>query len=174
MWIIAGPNGAGKSTFTGAFLANLGHHGLRKLNADERTAELRRQNPGEPIRDLNIQAANDIDAQVAAAIEQGRSFCIETVLSSNKYRDDVEKARAQGFRVGIVYISIWPPELSPKRIKDRVAKGGHDVETQTAIRRYKRSHEQLTWFAGQVDQSTIAGREAAPFSSPHARVTKLR
>jgi predicted ABC-type ATPase len=48
MWIIAGPNGAGKSSFAGRFLRDLGHRHLIKLNADERTLELRPKIPGCP------------------------------------------------------------------------------------------------------------------------------
>jgi hypothetical protein len=53
------------------------------------------------------------------------------------YRDDLEAAH--------------PPELAPKRVSERVLKGGHDVDPATAVRRYHRSHEQLRWFAPRAD-----------------------
>ena len=79
MWIIAGPNGAGKSTFTNDLLANAPD--LLNLNADERTVALRAADPNAPQRDLNLQAAREIDAEVVDCISKGRSFLVETVLS---------------------------------------------------------------------------------------------
>lgn len=151
MWIIAGPNGAGKSSFAGEFLADLGYRGLTKLNADERTLELRRQFPDRDVAALNLEAARFIDARVDECISRRESFVVETVLSSDKYRARVSAAKAAGMRVGMIYVSVWPPEMSPKRVKVRAAKGGHDVDEAKALDRYRRSHEQLAWFAPQTD-----------------------
>lgn len=151
MWLIAGPNGAGKSTFTEHLLQEPAFEGLIPLNADVRTAELRRSEPAATQADLNLRAAQQIDAEVTAHIAAGRSFLVETVLSSGKYRDDVLSAKAAGFKVGLIYISLHPPELSPLRVSERVLKGGHTVEPGRALARYTRSHAQLTWFAAQAD-----------------------
>ncbi|ACD91480.1 conserved hypothetical protein [Chlorobium limicola DSM 245] len=151
MWIIAGPNGAGKSSFAENFLIDIGHHNLVKLNADERTIELRKHFPTEPQHDLNLKAAIAVDNDVEKCIEAGRSFVVETVLSTSKYRDDVIKAKAEGFKFGLIYISLYPPELSPLRVSERVAKGGHTVDDDKAIERHRKSHEQLRWFAPQAD-----------------------
>lgn len=151
MWIIAGPNGAGKSSFAGKFLEDLGHRSLDKLNADERTVELRRQFPGAAQNDLNLRAAQEIDREVEEHIASDRSFVVETVLSSQKYRDDVLAAKAAGFKIGLIYVSLYPPELSPQRVSERAAKGGHDVEAARAIERHGRSHRELAWFAPQAD-----------------------
>jgi predicted ABC-type ATPase len=149
MWIIAGPNGAGKSTFVNHLLES--YADLIKLNADERTLALRVENPDAPQRDLNLQAAQEIDAEVADCIAKGQSFLVETVLSSPKYRDDVEAAQAAGYTFGLVYVSLHPPELSPERVAIRVVKGGHAVDRQTAIERHARSHVELRWFAAKAD-----------------------
>jgi len=147
MWIVAGSNGAGKSTATTEILKNLGVTDLKKLNADERTLELRKRFPDESTTSLNYLAANQIDAEVMASIDAGESFFVETVLSSPKYRKAVNKAKKNGYNIGLIYVSLHPPELSPMRISVRVAKGGHDVEEAKALARYHRSHEQLKWFA---------------------------
>lgn len=151
MWIIAGPNGAGKSSFAAKFLDDLGHVSLTKLNADERTVELRKEFPDAAQNDLNLRAAIEIDQEVEDNIRARRSFVVETVLSSPKYRDDVATAKNSGFRVGLIYISLYPAELSPKRVSERTAKGGHDVDAVTAIERHGRSHQELSWFAAQAD-----------------------
>lgn len=151
MWIIAGPNGAGKSSFANEFIDNLRIPNLLKLNADEKTLELRRALPEAPQRELNLQAAQIIDDRVRECIAANQSFLVETVLSTGKYRDDVEAAKAAGFKFGLIYVSVWPPSVSPDRVKIRVAKGGHDVERAKAIDRYHKSHAQLSWFAPLAD-----------------------
>jgi predicted ABC-type ATPase len=164
MWIIAGPNGAGKSTFVGDYLDEMrtafpdefSDDRFVKLNADERNLELKRQFPNALPDDLNRRAAQDIDDKVAAFIAAAdHGFAVETVLSSPKYRAAVENAKAKGFRIGLIYVSLHPPEMSPNRVSMRAAKGGHDVEPAKAIDRYHRSHEQLRWFAPQADYLEI-------------------
>ena len=151
MWIVAGPNGAGKSTFTGEFLRNLGMPPLRKLNADEVTAALRAKDLVSDQNALNLTAAQIVDSQVEESIKNGVDFLVETVLSSDKYRDDLEAAKAAGFKTGLIYVSLTPAELSPERVVERVQKGGHHVDRQTAISRYYKSHAQMAWFAARVD-----------------------
>jgi predicted ABC-type ATPase len=151
MWIVAGPNGAGKSTFANSLLAGRAGRKLLKLNADERTLSLHKQHPDAALTDLNLRAAREIDAEVAASIDSGRSFLVETVLSTAKYRVAVQKAKAKRFKIGLLYVSLHPPELSPERIAVRVKKGGHAVDRTKAIERHARSHVQLRWFAAKAD-----------------------
>lgn len=151
MWIVGGPNGAGKTTFTREFLRNLSHLDLPGLNADDRTQQLLRQSPGIPLDEVNLRAAREIDAKVLAAIRSGRSFLVETVLSSDKYRDDLLEAKTRGFRIGLIYVSLNPAELSPARVSVRVRKRGHDVDVKKALARHARSHLQAAWFAQYAD-----------------------
>jgi predicted ABC-type ATPase len=151
MWIIAGPNGAGKSSFAEQFLFDLDYPDLIRLNADEYTLRLRKKFPDAAQNELNLKAANAVDKQVEDCIQAGQSFVVETVLSSQKYRDDVLMAKGLGFKFGLIYISLYPPELSPQRVSERVAKGGHNVDAEKAIERHRRSHDELRWFAPQAD-----------------------
>lgn len=151
MWIVAGPNGAGKTSIATELLADIAVPNLKKLNADERTLELRKRFPAESQAALNLLAAQQIDAEVLATIRADESFYVETVLSSPKYRQAVLEAKERGYKIGLIYISLYPPELSPARVKLRVAKGGHDVDAAKATDRYYRSHQQFRWFAKQAD-----------------------
>jgi predicted ABC-type ATPase len=157
LWFIAGPNGAGKSTYTAKLIPRLEASGdieteIVKLNADERTAELQKQLPESPQLELNLQAARETDAALERSIADDKPVIfIETVLSSLKYQDDVLEAKARGYHIGLVYISVHPPELIIGRIKDRVAEGGHNVEAHKALDRYQRSHANVAWFAQQAD-----------------------
>jgi predicted ABC-type ATPase len=166
MWIVAGPNGAGKTSVATQTFSALNINGLVKLNADVRTAELRVLFPDAPLQSLNLRAAQEIDAQVLDNIENGKDFLVETVLSSPKYRDAVLKAKEKGYSIGLIYVSLHPPELSPERIKLRVEKGGHDVDPVKAIERYQRSHQQLEWFAEQANTFVAIDNSGTQNSSP--------
>ncbi len=159
MLIIAGPNGAGKSSITDE-VVDMFDSALVKLNADEQTLELQKKYPDKPLPEVNLFAAQHIDAEVERHIEEGKSFYVETVLSSPKYRDDVLKAKERGFAFSLVYVSLHPPELSPERVKIRAQKGGHDVEWNKALARYDRSHAQLEWFMAQADTCLVLDNSA--------------
>ncbi len=94
---------------------------------------------------VNRRATEQIDAEVVRLIADGRGFAVETVLSTPKYRDDVEAARAKGFHIGLIYVSIHPPELAPRRVSER-CKGGsyplsHLYETLGLVRLTRLGHD---------------------------------
>jgi len=86
---------------------------------------------------------------------------VETVLSSAKYQDDILEAKARGYNIGMIFVSVDPPELILDRIKDRVAEGGHNVDSQKALDRYKRSHANLVWFGQRADRLFVYDNSGA-------------
>jgi predicted ABC-type ATPase len=150
-WIVAGPNGAGKTTLVekGMVQAIAGHE-LVTLNADVRTRELLAADP--LIPDANLRAAIEIDGQVAAYIEQRVDVLVETVLSSDKYLDDVERALALGYQVGMIYIGLASPSDCVRRVALRHEQGGHDVPRDRVVSRWSRSIAMLGRMARRVDR----------------------
>lgn len=148
-WIVAGPNGAGKSTLTEAAVvrAALGME-LVSLNADVRTRQLLDADPA--MSGAALRAAVEIDAQVAVCIEQGVDFLVETVLSSDKYVDDIARARFLGYQIGMIYIGLATPEDAVRRVALRRAMGGHDVPTDRIVARWRRSIAMLGRIAPTV------------------------
>jgi predicted ABC-type ATPase len=137
-WIVAGPNGAGKTTLVekGIIQAIVGHD-LVTLNADVRTRELLAADPLMP--DANLRAAIEIDGRVAACIEQRVDVLVETVLSSDKYLDDIERARTLGYQVGMIYVGLASSRDSVRRVALQQARGGHDVPPDKVVSRWSRS-----------------------------------
>jgi len=137
-WIIAGPNGAGKSTLveSGVVHALVGS-GLTSLNADVRTKQLLDTDPA--AADANLRAAIETDARVVACIEQGMDFLVETVLSSDKYLDDIDRALSLEYRIGVIYVGLASPEDSLERVALRKATGGHGVPKDRIMKRWARS-----------------------------------
>lgn len=141
-WIVAGPNGSGKSTLVESGIVGplLGAN-LVLLNADVLTREILDADPA--VKDANLRAAVEIDDRVAAFIEQGVDFLVETVLSSDKYIDDIDRALSLGFEVGLIYVCLQTPAASIRRVASRTEMGGHDVPEDRIVARWGRSIEML-------------------------------
>jgi predicted ABC-type ATPase len=137
-WIVAGPNGSGKSTLVDSGAVNhlLGAD-LVYLNADVRTRQILDADPG--TSNANLTAAIEIDARVASCIDHGTDFVVETVLSSDKYLDDIERALRLGYELGLIYVCLKRPADSVRRVVARREDGGHDVPPDRIVARWYRS-----------------------------------
>jgi len=127
--MLAGPNGAGKSTYYDAFLAD---SPLPFLNADLFAAETGVD---------SFEAARVLDATRDRMIEDRLGFITETVFS-DPYGEKLamlRKASDAGFDVTLIYIGLANPELSARRVDQRIAHGGHDVPRDRLASRYERS-----------------------------------
>lgn len=127
--MLAGPNGAGKTTFYRQFLSDLS---LPFLNADLLAAEMKIE---------SFEAARIIDAARDRMIEDGLGFVTETVFSDRlgAKLGMLRKALDAGHAVTLLYIGIASPELSERRVDQRIARGGHDVPRDRLVSRYERS-----------------------------------
>jgi len=155
LWIIAGPNGAGKTTcvqkepITGLLPA------VRFLNPDARTLlKLQAQGyqgfvgaPANVQAKLFIESANEVSAELDAAVARGEPVGVETVLSSGKYRPLVETVRARSGFVGLIYVALSSPLIALERVAARVRRGGHGVPSEKVGQRWQRSLDCLAWFA---------------------------
>jgi predicted ABC-type ATPase len=145
MWIVAGPNGAGKSTLTRyGVIPGISGQNLVELNADERAQQILAAEP--EISNAALRAARDTDARVARCITQDEDFLIETVLSTDKYIRDAERALSLGFQIGMVYVGLATPQDAIRRVALRVARQGHDVPADRIVARWARSAAMLGRF----------------------------
>lgn len=137
------PNGAGKSTLVKHFL----HGRLPLVNPD------------------NIaQAQPDIGPILAGkrAIQQrnhylatGKSFFWETTLSGTREIVFMKKAKADGYKVNLVFLSAKSPNISVARVTERVISGGHAVPSEDVIRRFTRSLNNLPAALAIADRAYI-------------------
>jgi predicted ABC-type ATPase len=148
-WIIAGPNGAGKTTFALRYLPRLA--GCRRfINADLIAAGL---SPLAPEREL-AAASRLFLKEIEQAITDAEDFAFETTLSGRGYLRLIERLRADGWRVELVYLALPNAELSALRVAERVAHGGHDIPAADIARRFPRSLRNLLHdYAAQADQT---------------------
>lgn len=165
LWLIAGPNGAGKTTVTRNRPLSELLAGVCFLNPDVRTLELLQQRgiasfadaSHQPavLRELNIQAAENSHAELVRRLRAGESVAVETVLSTAKYQPVVEEVLAAGGRCFLIYVALNSPELSARRVRRRVAEGGHDVPAEKLRERWERSLKMLPWFASRAHRFWI-------------------
>ena len=80
-------------------------------------------------------------------------FAFESTLSSRSFAPFLRQLKAQGYEVAIYYFSLASSSLAVRRVKLRVAMGGHDVPEDTIRRRFTRSlHNFSTLYMPLADQ----------------------
>ncbi len=120
LWLLAGGDGAGKSTFYRTRLEPLD---IPFVNADLIARELYPDSPEAHSYD----AAMIAEQKRNALLEEGRSFCFETVFSHSSKIDFVGRAKALGYQVILIFIHLESAALNQARVYQRVEEGGHDV-----------------------------------------------
>jgi len=127
-YIVAGANGSGKTTFAQEFAKE---NNLYFLNADELAKSYNSQ----------IKAGKIFFKKLDELIKQDKSFIIETTLSGKYLTKYIKIAKRNGFVVKLIYLFLETPEVNILRVKQRVLKGGHNVDKKDIIRRFYRSKE---------------------------------
>lgn len=131
LYIISGCNGAGKTTASYTLLPDLLNlHTF--VNADEIADELSPQNPEKEM----IRASRLMLERMDQLIAKGDDFAVETTLATRSLANTVIAAKNKGYMVGIFYFWLKNPELAIRRVAIRVSSGGHDIPTETIVRRY--------------------------------------
>lgn len=160
LWIVAGPNGSGKSTLYDTTLIDDFGRSVWIINPDLLTRRIK-DSEGLELLDANRQAVERIMDWLDASLRTHQTVGVETVLSTDKYRALVQRARAGGFDVCLIYVMLRSPELNIERVKVRVARGGHDVPHAKIVARYERSLAQLPWFLEEADRAYIFDNSGA-------------
>ena len=124
--IIGGVNGCGKSSLTGALKAERSDLGLI-IDVDKLAAQL-----GSPVEGGKA-AVRKIDE----CLEKGISFTQETTLSGARTERTIRRAKERGYTIRLYYIGLDTMEESLGRIRNRVAKGGHDIPKADVERRFQ-------------------------------------
>lgn len=131
LFIIAGCNGAGKTTASYTLLPEL-LNCEEYVNSDEIAKGL---SPFRPSL-AAIRASKIMMERIHELIDEGKSFGIETTLSTKTLAKIAVDAQKRGYKVNIIFFWLRIPELAIERVKLRVASGGHDVPEETIRRRF--------------------------------------
>lgn len=88
-------------------------------------------------------------------LDESKKISFETVFSHTSKLEFMEKAKSQGYKIYLYFVSTESSEINVSRIKDiRVNSGGHDVPRDKIISRYKRSLD-LLYDAAQLTHQTF-------------------
>lgn len=80
-------------------------------------------------------------------------FSFETVMSHPSKLDFIKKAKESGYKVYLYFVALPDPELNLLRVKSRVMAGGHNVDPQKVVDRYKRTMDLLAEAVRLVDNA---------------------
>jgi predicted ABC-type ATPase len=133
LFLIAGCNGAGKTTASYTILPEI-LNCLEFINADEIARGL---SPFQP-ESAAIDAGRLMLERIKGFLEAGKTFAIETTLSTKSYVNLLKHAKKAGYEITLVFFWLNSPELAVSRVKVRVAEGGHPIPESVVRRRYER------------------------------------
>lgn len=131
LYIIAGPNGAGKTTASYRVLPEI-FDCLEFVNADEIARGISPLNPDA----VAIQSGRIMLKRIHELLDDGKTFAVETTLSSNTYVSFIKKAKNKEYDVILLFLKLNSEELAIERVKTRVLEGGHNIPINVIRRRY--------------------------------------
>ncbi len=131
LYIIAGCNGAGKTTASFTVLPDI-LKCREFVNADEIAKGL---SPFAP-ETVAIQAGKLMLERIETLLDEKVSFAIETTLATRSYKNLVERAKAMGYEVQLLFFWLESPAMACRRVAKRVREGGHDIPKDVIHRRY--------------------------------------
>ncbi|NLB64056.1 MAG: AAA family ATPase [Fibrobacter sp.] len=131
LYIISGCNGAGKTTASYTVLPEI-LDCKEFVNADEIAKGL---SPFQPEK-VAFKAGKIMLTRVKELLYHSQNFAFETTLATRSYRNTVLKAQKDNYNVTLVFFWLNSISLAKKRVKIRVAEGGHNIEPEVIARRY--------------------------------------
>ena len=138
MYIIAGCNGAGKTTVSFTILPEI--LDCREfVNADEIARGL---SPFQPEK-VSFEAGRIMLHRIKELLGKNENFAFETTLATKSYKSKIIGAQNNGYKVTLLFFWLQNVELAINRVKVRVEEGGHNIETDVIIRRYKNGIKNL-------------------------------
>lgn len=141
--VAAGTNGAGKSTIVQPFIEAAGGN---YFNPDLYARAL--VQGGVSIGDANAQAWTRGFEQLRDSVEFGGGYAFETTLGGHSIAFELMRGLAFQRRVMILYVGLASADLHLRRVRERVARGGHDIPPEKIRQRYDDSRKNLLAFIG--------------------------
>jgi predicted ABC-type ATPase len=144
IFVLAGCNGAGKSSIGGAALLQ---SGVRFYNPDEAARTIEAANaqliPPPTTIEVNAAAWSQGRTLLERAIDRQLDFAFETTLGGRTITELLERAAGAGLAVHIWFAGLRDVELHVERVRQRVARGGHDIPRDKIVERYDASRTNL-------------------------------
>ena len=111
-------------------------------------------------RDANAWAWNEGVARLRRAIAQQANYALETTLGGDTIVALLLEAAAAGLGVNVWFVGLESVELHVARVRQRVARGGHDIPREAIERRHIRGRINLIRLLPQLDQLAVYDNSA--------------
>jgi predicted ABC-type ATPase len=113
------------------------------FNPDEAAHRIRSADPGLSDAEANAAAWQQGKRLLERAIEERLDFAFESTLGGRTIPVLLARAASLGIEVRIWYVGLASVELHLKRIRVRVARGGHDIPEADVRRRWETSRRNI-------------------------------
>ncbi|MBQ9968038.1 MAG: hypothetical protein IJO88_04890 [Oscillospiraceae bacterium] len=143
--IVAGVNGCGKSSLTGVLRTEIDDLG-KIIDVDKITASC-----GGNL----LEGGKKAIAMIEECLEKEICFTQETTLSGRKTLDTVKRAIAKDYYIRLYYVGLDTMEESLLRIENRVKRGGHDIDTDTVMKRFGKRFDDLLAVLPYCNEATF-------------------
>ena len=152
IYVFGGCNGSGKTTFATTFLSAL--PGVEFVNADIMAADLNPRNVDAVaiqasrlmLERLKVLSVRNIDfafesTHQAKLGKSSKTTICATRCAARTFARFLKECKSKGYRINLVYVWLESAELAVARVAKRVESGGHNIPTDTIIRRYERGRK---------------------------------
>ena len=167
--VLAGVNGAGKSSIGESEFRS---EGLSVFNPDTIAQQIRDLHPDISLTLANAHAWQIGKSLLERAIAGGHDYRFETTLGGRTIAQLLEKAARSGHRLQVWFCGLASADLHIRRVRSRVAHGGHDIPVEKIRERWNRSRENLIRLLPLIDHLRVydnsseadpaAGRQPQP------------
>ncbi len=167
--VLAGVNGAGKSSIGESEFRS---EGLSVFNPDTIAQQIRDLHPDISLTLANAHAWQIGKSLLEQAIAGGQDYRFETTLGGRTIAQLLEKAARSGHRLQVWFCGLASADLHIRRVRSRVAHGGHDIPVEKIRERWNRSRENLIRLLPLIDHLRVydnsseadpaAGRQPQP------------
>jgi len=147
--IVAGVNGVGKSSLTGVLKSE-----RTDLGAIIDIDKLAKENNLSPV-----EAGKIAITLISSFLSKRVSFAQETTLSGIRPVKTVISAKENNYAIRLFYVGLSSCDESIKRIKNRVDRGGHNIDSEDVSRRYSKRFEDLAKILPYCDETKLYDNE---------------
>ena len=171
IFVLVGCNGAGKSSIGGqAFHAAGIPYFNPDLAAREAISTARTHGRTMTRGEANAWAWNEGVARLRRAIAERGNYALETTLGGDTIVGLLLEAAAAGLKVNVWFVGLDSVELHVTRVRQRVARGGHDIPRADIERRYVRGRLNLIRLLPKLNQMVVYDNSAEAGVAAPARM----
>lgn len=157
LYVLAGVNGAGKSSIGESEFRS---QGSPVFNPDTVAQQIRSLHPDIPLTLANAHAWQIGKSLLEQAITSGRDYRFETTLGGRTIAQLLEQAARSGHRLHLWFCGLASADLHLRRVRSRVAHGGHDIPEEKIRERWNRSRENLIRLLPLIDHLRVYDNSA--------------